>query len=98
MRTLAERLCHERRSIIHVLVRHFFKKEGRSSGEEKRDVYLDTMDGLCELRLTAEETNDVREVYHEWSRPWTVYELVLKKNVNGVGSASLSSIGTQEIR
>ena len=55
---------------------------GRPSGEETRDVYLDTLDGLCGLRRTAEEANDVREVYHEWSRPWTVYELVLNKNAN----------------
>ena len=41
---------------------------------------METLDGLCELRLTAEEEADVRKVYHEWNRPWTVYELVLKKN------------------
>ena len=35
---------------------------------------------MCELRLTAEEEDDVRQVYHEWSRPWMIYELVMKKS------------------
>ena len=38
------------------------------------------MDGLCELHLTKDMISDVRAVYGEWSRPWTVYELVLKKS------------------
>ena len=33
--------------------------EDRPSSGEKREVYVDTLDGLCELRLTAEEA-DVR--------------------------------------
>ena len=49
-----------------------FFYEDRPSGEERREVYVDTLDGLCELRLTAEEADDVREVYHESSRPWAV--------------------------
>ena len=41
-------------------------------GDETHEVYVDTLDGLCELRLTKEEISDVRVAYDEWSRPWTV--------------------------
>ena len=38
------------------------------------------MDYVSELHLTKDEISDVRAVYDEWSRPWTVYELVFKKS------------------
>ena len=43
--------------------------EARLTGTEQREVYIDTLDGPCEVRLTAEEEDDVRQVYYEWSRP-----------------------------
>ena len=52
----------------------------RPRGDETQTVYLDTLDGLCEMELTHDETSDVKAVYEEWNRPWTVYELVLKKS------------------
>ena len=54
--------------------------EDRPSGDEVKTVYADTLDGLCELRLATEEIADVRAVYEEWKRPWSVYALILKKS------------------
>ena len=49
-------------------------------GKELHIVYADTLDGLCELRLTDSDVADLRAVYYEWSPPWMVYELVNKKH------------------
>ena len=51
----------------------------RPLGDETHEVYVDTLVGLCELHLTKDEISVVRAVYDVWSRPWTVYELVLKE-------------------
>ena len=75
-----ENAVRERKTFRQSWIGATFFYEDRPSGTEQREVYVDTLDGLCELRLTAEEEDDVRQVYYEWSRPWMIYELVMKKN------------------
>ena len=77
----ASRRGAETKSLPTAWVGATFFYHDRPLGDETHEVYVDTLDGLCELHLTKDEISDVRAVYGEWSRPWTVYELVLKKSV-----------------
>ena len=70
----------ERKTFRQSWIGATFFYEDRPSGLEQREVYVDTIDRMCELRLTAEEEYDVTQVYYEWSRPWMIHELVMKKS------------------
>lgn len=65
----------------------------RPLGDETHEVYVDTLDGLCELRLTEDEMGDVRAENDEWSRLWRVYELVLKKSAKELGPRRFHPLG-----
>ena len=71
-RFVDENAVRERRTFRQSWIGATFFYEDRPSGTEQREVYVDTLDGLCELRLTAEEEDDVRQVYYEWNRPWMI--------------------------
>ena len=47
-------------------------------------------------RVSRRKVNDVREVYQEWRRPWTVYELVLKKNAKELDPRCFNPLGRKK--
>ena len=65
-----ESTLRERRTFRQSWIGATFFYEDRPSGTEQREVYVDTLAGLCELRLTTEEEDVVRQAYYKWSRPW----------------------------
>ena len=89
---MGSEMCIRDRSWIGATFFH----EDRPSGAEQREVYVDTLDGLCKLRLTAEEEDDVRQVYYEWSRPWMIYELVMKKSAKELDPRHFDPLGRRQ--
>ena len=45
-----------------------------------QDIYMDTPDGIMEVKFPYPDVDDVKAVYHEWAEPQAVYELILKRN------------------
>ena len=88
----ASRRGAENKSLPTFWVGAMFFYHDRPQGDETHEVYVDTLDGLCELHLTKDEISDVRAVYDEWSRPWTVYELVLKKSAKELDPRRLNPL------